>query len=211
MSHSNLVHSVDTFCCRSKIDLRWSHSSRLIHQFSRDKTHFFAICGIQYLSARYRGRARYERHPTTDTHASFLSIFHQNVEAGSNTGSRLRFKALSSPVVKPFLVQEFESFVRDRPSYLWVTAYRPQASRTTKRTWSARHTRWKYEWIIYFETVCDCKKLKYLYIILCTCYNNSPCWRILVLKNIYAWKYYYKYFKLRALWRGKKYRLCLHE
>lgn len=73
-----------------------------------------------------------ERHLTMDPSLFPFFIRMSNWVGGEGEGgaipSRLKFKALSSSMVKPFLVQEFESFVRERrSSYLWVTAYRPQA------------------------------------------------------------------------------------
>lgn len=82
---------------------------------------------------------RYERHLTTDACVS-LSIFHQNVELGSNTISSKVQRFLSSPVVKPFLVQEFESFVRETVLLPLSNRIPSAGSRTTKRTRTARYT-----------------------------------------------------------------------
>lgn len=54
--------------------------------------------------------ARQERHLSTGALLFQFFIRTSNLEA---IPACLRFKALSSPVVKPFLVQEFESFVRE--------------------------------------------------------------------------------------------------
>jgi len=115
--------------CHYYKSLRSTPSSFMTCQFSRGKVYFFAshrdilYSNQRSLSCEIWKVFKYERIRT------FFQFFIRtpNLEA---IPTRLRFKALSSPV-KLFLVQEFESFVR-RPSLPLSNRIPSAGSRTTK-------------------------------------------------------------------------------